>query len=265
MNLNQSKLIIFSIVTFFGIITTLNTAKAATISLENPSFEIPEQTNQPVPGAGFFDFTTPLGWNLYDPNSLIPENATLGTPFTGGWKPSELFFPNIPEGEQIASIFLVPPGGGEVGFVQNSGVLIEPKTEYILSVAVLNTPSVAGSEFFTGFPGYRLELLAGNTVISADNNSVVVEEGEFKQIDLSYISSEQNPYLGEELSIRLINLNLDNGSGLDNGNGIEVNFDNVQLQANSLNDSTAVPESSYILGLLFTVGFALALEKKLKI
>lgn len=258
--LNKINVIVLTSVTiYFGITTNINSAQAATISLENSGFELPEQTNEQVPGAGFFDFTTPPGWSLYDPNSLIPENAGLNTSFTGGWKPSDSFFPDIPEGDQIASIFLVPPGSGEVGLVQNSGVLIESETEYTLSVAVLNTPNVAGAEFFTGFPGYRLELLAGDTVISADNNSVLINEGEFEQVSLSYISSRNDVYLGQELSVRLINPNLNNSSGLDNGNGIEVNFDNVQLNANSIDGTTIVPESNSILGLLFTTGLVLGL------
>jgi hapalindole H/12-epi-hapalindole U/12-epi-fischerindole U synthase len=257
MKLNQIKVIIVAIMTPFGILTNLNFARSATILLENPGFETPKQTNEPVPGAGFFDFTTPPGWSLYDPNNLIPENATLGTPFTGGWQPSDSFFPDIPEGAQIGSIFLVPPGLGEVGFVQSSGILIEPKTEYILSVAVLNTPSVEGSEFFAGFPGYRLELLAGNTVISADNNSVAINEGEFERVSISYSSLNDSIYLGEELGIRLVNLNLNNSSGLNNGNGIEVNFDDVRLNATSVDRTTAVPESNFILGLLLTTSLFL--------
>jgi hapalindole H/12-epi-hapalindole U/12-epi-fischerindole U synthase len=264
MQLNQIKVTIVAIITYFGIATNLNAAQAATISLANPGFEAPKQTNEPVPGAGFFGFTTPLGWSLYDPNNLIPENATLGTPFTGGWQPSELFFSNVPEGEQIGSIFLVPPGLGEVGFVQNSGILIEPETKYTLSVAVLNTPNVTGSEFFAGFPGYKLELLAGNTIISADNNSVVIDEGEFEQVSLSYNSLDSDLYLGQELGIRLINPNLNNGSGLDNGNGIEVNFDDVRLNASSITQTTAVSESNSILGLLFTTGLVLGLLKHKK-
>jgi hapalindole H/12-epi-hapalindole U/12-epi-fischerindole U synthase len=253
MKLNQIKFVIVAIVTNLGILTNLNPARSANIALENPGFEAPKQTNEPVPGAGFFDFTTPPGWSLDDPNNLIPDNATLGTAFTGGWQPSDSFFPNIPEGEQIGSIFLVPPGLGEVGLVQSSGILIEPETEYTLSVAVLNTPSVEGSEFFAGFPGYRLELLAGNTVISVDNNSVAIAEGEFERVSISYNSLNDSNYLGAELGIRLVNLNLNNNSGLDNGNGTEVNFDDVRLDATSIDRNTTVPESHSIFG-LFLIG-----------
>ncbi len=219
-----------------------NSAQAAMITLENLGFESPEQTNEPAPGAGFFDFETPPGWTLYDPNGLIPEDASLDTSFTGGWKPSPAFFPIIPEGDQISSIFIAPPaaGTGEVGFFQSSGVTIEPNTNYMLSAAIGNTPSVSGSEIFIGFPGYRLELLAGNTVIATDNNTLVIGEGEFATATVSYSSSKDDIYLGESLGIRLINSNLDNNSGLDGGNGVEINFDNVQLTVTSVPEPTSI-------------------------
>lgn len=86
--------------------------------------------------------------------------------------------------------------------------------------------------------------MAGNTVIASDNNTLVINEGGFETATISYTSSIDDPFLGETLSIRLINPNLNNGSGVDGGNGVEVNFDNVWLTANS------VPESTSILSLL---------------
>ncbi len=239
-----SSIIVTSISMCLGVSIQINPAQAFVISLENPGFEVPEQTNQPVPGAGFFDFDTPPGWNLYDPNNLIPEDASLATSFTGGWKPSDAFFATIPEGEQIASIFLVPPGAGEVGLAQNLGITIQPNTTYILSAAVLNTPALPGAELFEGFPGYRLELLAGNDVIATDNNTVVINEGSFETATVSYTSSKDDIYLGEALSVRLINPNLNDGNGFNGGNGVEVNFDNVELSASS------VPEFTSIISLL---------------
>ena len=236
-------------------ITLNNSAQASNISLENSGFEAPEQTNSPIPGAGFFDFETPPGWELYDPNNLIPNDASLATSFTGGWKPSAAFFPSIPEGDQIGSIFLVPPGAGEVGFAQNSVTTIEPNTTYTLSAAVLDTPSLPGAEIFAGFPGYKLELLAGNEVIAVDNNTIMIGEGDFKTATVSYSSSKNDIYLGEALSLRLINLNLNNSSGFDGGNGVEVNFDNVQLSA------TSVPESQSVIGYLL-LGISLILMRK---
>ena len=245
-----------SISILIGISTNNNSAQAFNISLENPSFEFPEQTTAPVPDAGFFDFETPPGWELYDPNGLIPpDNASLETSFTGGWQPSAAFFADIPDGEQIGTIFLVPSGAGEVGFAQSSIATIQPNTTYTLSAAVLNTPGLPGVQIFEGFPGYRLELLAGNTVIAADDNTVAVNEGEFETATVSYSSSNNNTFVGEALGIRLINSNLDNGSNPNGGNGVEVNFDNVIVSA------TSVPESQSIVSYLL-LGMSLILMRK---
>jgi hapalindole H/12-epi-hapalindole U/12-epi-fischerindole U synthase len=222
-----------------GFVLQIHPIDAAVISLENAGFEQPEQTNEPVPGAGFFDFDTPSGWELYDPSRLIPENAGLGTSFTGGWKPSSAFFPIIPEGDQIGSIFIASPGAGEVGLAQKTNVTIQPNTTYTLSAAVLNTPALPNAEIFTGFPGYRLELLAGDTAIASDNNTLVIDEGGFETASISYTSSIEDLYLGETLSIRLINPNLNNGSGLNGGNGVEVNFDRVWLNVSTIPEPTS--------------------------
>ena len=254
-NIASTTISLIAFCSIFGSIK-VNSAQAATISLENPGFETPEQVNSVVPGAGFFDFETPSGWNLYDPNGLIPENASLDTSFTGGWKPSEAFFPVIPEGDQIGSIFLVPPGSGEVGFAQNTDTTIQANTTYTLSAAILNTPASLDVGIFEGFPGYRLELLAGNDVIATDNNTVTVDEGGFATATVSYTSSNDDPYLGDLLGIRLINPNLNNESGLDGGNGVEVNFDDVRLSA------TSVPETS-TLGYI-VCGIAFIFAKSLK-
>ena len=257
---NRVNLIIATAIgIFLGVGTQTRSVLASTISLENSGFEIPEQTNALIPGVGFFDFETPPGWDLYDPNSLIPDDASLATSFTGGWKPSEAFFATIPEGEQIGSIFLVPPGAGEVGFAQNSGAIIQPETTYTLSAAVLDVPGLPGAEGFEGFPGYRLDLLAGDNVIATDNNSVVINEGGFETATLSYTSSSNDLYLGEALSIRLINLNLDDGNGFNDGNGIEVNFDDVRLTATSV----SVSESRSIIGYLVLASVLIPIKKKL--
>ena len=255
-NINRISLsIATSISILVGASLNNSSAQAFNIPLENASFEAPEQTVAPVPNAGFFDFETPLGWELYDPNSLIPDNASLETSFTGGLKPSAAFFANIPDGEQISTIYLITPGAGEVGLAQSSVTTIEPNTTYTLSAAVLNTPGLPGIAIFEGFPGYRLELLAGDTVIAVDDNTLAVDEGDFVTASVSYTTSKNDIYLGEALSLRLINLNLDNDSNPNGGNGIEVNFDNVILSA------TSVPESQstlvYLLG-----GIALITVKK---
>ncbi|ELR98687.1 hypothetical protein [Gloeocapsa sp. PCC 73106] len=204
--------------------------------VENPGFEEPVQTVEPIPDVGPFDFATPPGWDLYDPNNLIPPNPDLSTSFTGGWRPSDLFYPSVPEGEQISSIFLVPPGAGEVGLTQVIENFISPEIEYTLSVAVGNP----GGGGFDGFPGYRAELLAGDTVVAVDNNGLTIPEGSFERVTLVYDNRSGNDQgVGQPLTLRLVNLNLDNGSNPEGGNGIEVNFDDVRFQITSIPENGA--------------------------
>lgn len=239
-------------------------AKANNIPVANPGFEEPDQTVEAFPGAGvvgFFEFNPPTNWELYDPNNLVPPDVNasnaFGNAFTGAWKPSDLF-PPVPEGDQIVSIYVVPPGAGVVGLSQTTSVNIQPKTRYNLSVAIGNPETADG--FFDGFPGYTLELLAGDTIIATDNNTVSIDESDFRRASVSYTSTSDDIYVGEPLAIRLINPNLDNNSGPDGNNGREVTFDDVQLQA------FAVPESgafSWQLSLLLvSIGAIMRIKPK---
>ncbi len=93
---------------------------------------------------------------------------------------------------------------------------------------------------FDGFPGYRIYLLAGSTVLGSDNNSLLPLEGQFltSTFDVTIGSSHAN--FGQGLAIRLVNLN---------GVGTEVNFDNVRIVA------TPVPEPT---GMMLAVSAAIA-------
>ena len=225
-------------------------ASAASISLVNPGFELPDLSSTPeiVPGAGPFDFAVPPGWTLYNPDNLVPPaydggaNAPLATAFVGAWRPSAAFFSTVPEGAQIVSVYINTPGAGVVGLSQNTGVTIQPNTTYTLSAAV-GSPQIPdpSNPLFDGFPGYSLELLAGNTVIATDNNSITVNDKQFNSASLSYTSSQNDPYGGEELGLRLINLNLDNNSGGNGNNGREVTFDDIQLQGVTVPENGVMP------------------------
>ncbi|KYC38622.1 hypothetical protein WA1_36190 [Scytonema hofmannii PCC 7110] len=71
-----------------------------------------------------------------------------------------------------------------------------------------------------------MELLADGEVIGVDNNSLTIEEGKFAQATVSFTAASGDSILGKNLGIRLLNLNI--------AEGTEVNFDNVSLKAESL-------------------------------
>ena len=214
--------------------------KAAAITIANSGFEEPNlQGLEPIVGEEIFTFTTPPGWQLYDPQSLIPGETNLFTSYPGVWNPSSVFFADeAPEGENIGAIFLTQaPGSGVVGLTQTLASTLQANTEYTLQVEVGNP----GSDFFAGFPGYGVQIIAGDTVLTEDNNTSIIAEGDFETVTISFTTTEKEPNLGNFLQIRLLNT-------LEN-NGLEVNFDNVRLSANPLN-LQSVPESNFILSFL---------------
>ncbi len=224
----------------FNYAIAIPAVEAATIEIINSGFEEPSLAGlEPIVGEEIFTFTTPPGWQLYDPQGLIPTETNLATSYPGVWNPSSAFFAEeAPEGENIGAIFLNrSPGSGVVGLSQTLADTLQANTEYTLQVAVGNP----GSDFFAGFPGYRLEILAGETIIAEDDNTVTIAEGEFETVTLSFATTNQESNLGQPLQIRLLNT-------LES-DGLEVNFDDVQLSANSVS-LESVPESSSILSLL---------------
>ena len=194
------------------------------IPIENAGFEDPAQED--------FTFTVepPPGWDVYDPNDIIPDVTTDDSSATGVFNPSLNNYPGgVPEGDNVGYSFLVDPvGSGEAGLSQTLDTLLAPNTRYTLSVAVGNPTGddpVPGISF-PGFSGYRVELLAGGQVLAVDDNSLHIPEGEFKTSKITYTSSATDTVIGQSLEIRLINLL--------QGPGIEVDFDDVQLTAKAL-------------------------------
>jgi hypothetical protein len=83
-----------------------------------------------------------------------------------------------------------------------------------------------------GFPGYRIDLLAGTTVIASDNDTLNPDEGEFLTSTFDVVIGNGHDDEGEPLTIRLVNLNEQdiNDPVID----LEVDFDNVRLDATPL-------------------------------
>ena len=209
--------------------------KAASIEVSNSGFEEPNLVGvKPTIGEEVFTFATPPGWILYDPAGLIPANTNLSTAYPGVWNPSSTFFTDeAPEGNNVGAIFLnQTPGSGMVGLTQTLVNTLQANTEYTLQVEVGNP----GSPFFAGFPGYKVQLLAGDTVVAEDNNTLTIDEGSFSTSTISLVTLPNDPNLEQPLQIRLVNTLEDNG--------LEVNFDAVRLSA------TSIPESDLIGGLL---------------
>jgi hypothetical protein len=84
-----------------------------------------------------------------------------------------------------------------------------------------------------------------------DNNSLNIAEGEFETSTIIAFAGPDHPYLGNNIGIRLVNLNIiPEGYIQDDSPDLEVDFDHVmltaatQLQASSSELSITGPEGS---------------------
>ncbi len=214
-------------------------AYSATLVVVNSGFETTPTPNGTFLGNGT---TGPAGWGW----TVFNTGPTNGNRAFGVWDPTGTlsYVPTRPVGENIGVIFLDDTLGLEAGLRQVLVDTLQLSTEYTLTVEVGNFgPSVGDPWNFTGFPGYRVDLLAGSTVLASDNNTLAPGEGIFLTSTVTFTTGLSHANAGQALSIRLVNLN---------GTGVEVNFDNVNLTA------TAIPEPSSLA--LLTVGTLLGLR-----
>lgn len=252
-----------------GIAGSFSTANAASIFVENHSFE---ETGGMTPFGEFFFGVNP-GWELVNPGLV---NAAGSGIFTGTLEPDTSpgvwFNGGAPDGDLVAILFGFGTGNaahaGAYGLEQElTGTVLEAGMHYELQVEVGNIGegNALNGDFFPldTFPGYQVQLWAGNTLLAEDDDSLVIPEREFMTSTVSYTAVAGDPGIGETLSIRLINLNLDTGAtytdpatGQTRDVDIEVDFDNVRLTA-----TRTVPEPE-TLGLLACALGAVALRKR---
>lgn len=199
---------------------------AASITVLNHSFE------DTVLSPGTFATTSsPAGWSPY--GSIDFSGRVIGALNPAS---TTLYSAAVPDGANVGVIFLLDGGPAvESGMTQTLGATLQLNTTYTLQIEVgniANDPFEPHSDFnFSGFPGYRIDLLAGGTVIASDNNSLLPAEGQFLTSNVLLSVGGSHAQAGQSLAIRLVNL--------DGNNGIEVNFDNVRL------DASPIPEPAH--------------------
>ena len=203
-------------------------AAQVALTIVNPGFEA-----NTVTGPQAFDTTiTPTGWTTYDPTGVLGRDySDVGVLKPGG---TSLYAAGAPEGNNVAIVFLWPQNAADdnraVGLQQTLAATLQAATRYTFSVQVGNIASDgSGSYSLSGFPGYRVELLAGATLLAQDQNAVAPADGFFSPVTIEFTTGGSPAGQGEAITIRLLNLGVPNS-------GIEVNFDDVRLTA------TAIPE-----------------------
>jgi hapalindole H/12-epi-hapalindole U/12-epi-fischerindole U synthase len=223
-------------------------AGAVSLAISNPGFE------NPVLQDGRFSTNILPGWQLYDPLGLVPPNGSATDSSIGAFNPTSTpaYISNgVPEGKNGGFVYLTQTSGsGVVGISQTLSSNLTAGTNYKLSVNV-GDPKDFSIFGIGGFPGYTVQLLAGGNVLAQDNNSLKITEGTFATSTVSYTALASDLNIGKPLEIRLLNLL--------QGNGRDVDFDNVKLDA-----TTAIPEPTSAVGTLFigAVGVVSLLKKK---
>lgn len=190
-------------------------------------------------GQGAFSVLVPQGWSIFDPNVIITQNANS----VGVIRPDvpQSFFPTgAPEGVNAALVFLAGAQNAVAGLRQTLTNILQANSRYRCSVQIGNIASGTslpgsadgGNVFYNlnGFPGYRIDVLAGATVVGSDSNSIgaMIPEGEWRQARFYFDTSPAPAQLGQPLGIRLVNLKF---PGPTNAPNIEVDFDDVRLSA----------------------------------
>lgn len=244
------------------------------VDVVNPSFE--DITGEDP----FNEFTFgPLpGWDLYDPAGIT--NGGAGSSFfIGTLTPGEVAsqpgtiqnFPGgVTDGERVAIAFNFAGTGdaGEYGIQQTLASTLRSDTLYTLSVDIGNIATgiaQSGQTFsLDGNPGYRVDLLAGDTVIASDNSTLTgaIAEGEFGTSVVTFQAEADYEHLGQTLSIRLVNLN--ETALVPTGNDLEIDFDNVRLTATArffedIDDLQARPGTPLVLNLQATTAAGMAI------
>jgi hypothetical protein len=244
----------FTLGVSLGLVLTLAQRAQADIVILNPGFEdisVGTVYNE-------FTFGAPAGWELYDPNNITAGGAGptywVGT-ITPDAPNNTNFINGVPEGNRAAIAFNFDGSGGqgEYGLQQTLSAVLQANSQYTLRVEIGNIASgfAVDGQFFNldGFPGYRIDLLAGGVVIASDNNSLAnsIPEGTFATSTINLLTDNAHPLLGQTLAIRLVNLNNIDLAFPDAD--LEVDFDHVRMTV------SVVPEPSSIAILVACGGF----------
>ncbi len=176
-------------------------SEATPIYVDNPSFE----ENSLVDGKwiyGITDWSAPYPAGVWNPLDTYP-----------------FFSSSIPEGTHVA---------------YSNGPSISQTLDYFLTTGTLLTLIVdVGWRLDMSMPGYAIELWAGDNLLAFESTTPLVQ-GEFITAVLIYNVIDSNPFIGQPLTIKLVNTN---------GSVPQINFDNVRLD----NHTSSVPEPSTLL------------------
>jgi hypothetical protein len=207
---------LFPIIGFSIIFFCATTAFTSPVTLVNASFELSD---------GKFGLAGDIFGNWQYGDIQGWSHSSTDEEFGGIWSPKLGYTDVIPDGNSIGWLM--------DGYIEQLiGEQVEAGDTYELSIDIGNRSDHA-------FPNYSVAIMAGESVL-ASSGSVVPDEGEFETLSLKYIVPFDDPNIGNDLGIRISFL----------GEGVQLNFDNLNF-SNDDSNTSSVPEPSsvFLLGL----------------
>lgn len=177
-------------------------ASPASIAITNASFEDPILADE-----GFSDAIS--GWSLSVTGTVGLDDLDWGV-----WNPPAATFDTaLPDGDNVALVFYASEiGNGEIALSQTTAGLLDHAIRYDLS-AQIGDMSGLFSPFYDGFPGARVELRAGGSVLASGTPEQLME-GSFATIRATYVAPSNLGQIGQPLGVRLIDTNETSGGGV---------------------------------------------------
>ena len=252
-----------SVFAALALVASSGAAFAEPVAVANAGFEalylgsnLPPEYGGDVPTGTFPVGPAPAGWTSYYALGAPAGGEFIGVlnPGTAAdYAPNPAYFPaGAPEGDNVVLLYMDGDAGGqEYGVEQTLGANLEADRVYTLSAWVGNIasgtallPPYSTFGFFDldGFPGYRLQLLAGGVVVAEDTTSVSPAEGIFEPAMVQLTTDASHAQLGQPLGIRLVTRNLPEVPGVS---GIEVDFDDVRLDVAPLPAVPVLPAAAW--------------------
>ncbi|MCH7228110.1 hypothetical protein [Haloferula sp. A504] len=201
------------------------------------------EKDPPLPALVNAGFEDPV-LNDGDFGGLDAPWVEVNVPFDGtieAWNPTiseypaTVDYPNgVPDPENVCSIYHFPPTppGAPFGIRQTLDRTYALGTDYTLTVQVGRVASTSADPF--DWPGFRVELWAGATLLASDEDPTTTAPtpGTFITSTVSY-DHNTGPVatVGDALEVRLLSRGQDVAG--DSGNGWSVEFDQVEFTENA--------------------------------
>ena len=192
-----------------GVVFSDETAEAPIVTISKASYSAARIVNAGFEDAVHGDGTwgAAPGWSAVSAGSGSWNPGTSGTIGYGG---------DAPEGENIGW------GGADTG--DDEGGLAQVLTETLASDTTYTLTVEVGNSPLYDWGGYKVQLLAGGTVLAEDLDTVTIADNTFETVTVTHTSGGvSDPNVGQPLEIRLITIGI--------GAYTEANFDDVRLTA----------------------------------